>query len=137
MNNPHLKARVLLKLPTAPFRDNLRVADNPGPITLVGVTLKWRISSRSTKPNSKDPPAGWPCGTNSRRREQRRSNTMSGQRLPPPFLSAIYRSHHDAGSLDTPMSCWPTAPLRPIGPCRERWDETDQGVKWDRPIRGL
>jgi len=29
MNNPHLKARVLLKLPTTPFRDNFRVADNP------------------------------------------------------------------------------------------------------------
>jgi len=31
MNNPHLKARVLLKLPTTPFRDNFRVADDtPG-----------------------------------------------------------------------------------------------------------
>jgi len=30
MNNPHLKARVLLKLPTTPFRDNFRVADHPG-----------------------------------------------------------------------------------------------------------
>jgi hypothetical protein len=30
MNNPHLKARVLLKLPTTPFRDNFRVADRPG-----------------------------------------------------------------------------------------------------------
>jgi hypothetical protein len=29
MNNPHLKARVLLKLPTTPFRDNFRVADKP------------------------------------------------------------------------------------------------------------
>ena len=28
MNNPHLKARVLVKLPTTPFRDNFRVADN-------------------------------------------------------------------------------------------------------------
>jgi len=30
MNNPHLKARVLLKLPTTPFPDNFRVADNSG-----------------------------------------------------------------------------------------------------------
>ena len=28
MNNPNLKARVLVKLPTTPFRDNFRVADH-------------------------------------------------------------------------------------------------------------
>ena len=29
MNDPHLKARVLLKLPTTPFRDNFCVAVHP------------------------------------------------------------------------------------------------------------
>jgi hypothetical protein len=29
MNNPHLQARMLLKLPTTPFRDNLRVTTHP------------------------------------------------------------------------------------------------------------
>jgi hypothetical protein len=32
MNNPDLKARVLHKLPTTPFRDNFRVADHPSKI---------------------------------------------------------------------------------------------------------
>jgi hypothetical protein len=32
MNNPHPKARGLLKLPTTPFRDNFLIADQPDAI---------------------------------------------------------------------------------------------------------
>ena len=116
MNNPHLKARMLLKLPTTPFRDNFRVADNSSRTSSLARRLRC-VASEQRKRARKAQPSFSKCvrGADSVALPTRDSWI-------PPFgsawrsrwsrgLTAYVRPFYFCASWSSPMSAPETVPV--------------------------